>query len=523
MSETFSKGDFSLIRLLGLPKSPVYFFGLTTDEPAIGTRLTGIHHPAGSYKRISFGPRTADESIAVSDGTGIYVSPADRFFQVNQREGRTEGGSSGSPLLNSNKQIVGTLSSGPIFSSVVGEDEVLLCLADEVIDQYGRVSKAWPSIEPFFNDLRPAQMALPQAGDKFVSRRVQFQWSPGVGVTQYRLLVGKTRGSGEYADVTLSNATSYTVENLPEDGTAVYGRILSLVDKKWESADYSYLSSSGGVARAARILSPAVNTDLDSARVEFKWDEGSNVSEFMLYVGSTPGGVEFARRNLAKARSAVVENLPGNGQFVYARLYSRLGSGWTYNDAVYRTPNNRSKNFTLKIANRLAYPVSILVNERSVLSVLAGQSAEQVLPRSGEVTVEWRLVRPGHPVTGIPLGENLGDSFPAVTPADALSYEITNEVKGAAYYTPVVSNNSSETFYLEMNTGTPARGVAGAIPTRTSGAGLGYYRVQPTSSVRGYYGSYAYSGAYVSVADVAARVEPGAGVIRVDLAVPATQ
>ncbi len=521
ISQTFSKGDYSLIRLLGVPKSEVYFFGLTTEEPAVGTKLTGIHHPAGSYKRISFGPRVPDESIAVSDGTGVYTSPADRYYQVDQRQGRTEGGSSGSPLLNAKNQIIGALSSGPIFSANKAEDEVLLCLADEVVDQYGRVSKAWPSLEPFVNDLRAGQMALPQSGDKFISKTVKFQWSPGVGVTSYRLQIGKTKGGGEYADVTLSNVASYTVENLPEDGSSVYSRLSSLIENKWESSDESYLASSGGGARAARILTPVVNVQLESSRVEFTWDEGSNVSEYMLYVGSTPGGAEFARRNTQKARSAMVENLPGNGQTIFTRLYSRLSGGWTYTDAVFRAVNTQSKTFTLRIANRLAYPVAIFVNERSVMSVRGGQSAEQTLPRTaGEVLVEWRLVRPSHPVTGIALGENLGDTFVPVTPAEALSYEIGNEVKGATYFTPFVSNNSGSTFYVEMNTGTPARGVVGAIPTGASNVGLGYYRLVSTSTVRGYYGSYGYSGAYVSVP---AAPEADAGILRVNLAVPAVE
>ena len=58
------------------------------------------------------------------------------------------------------------------------------------------------------------------------------------------------------------------------------------------------------------------------------------------------------------------------------------------------------KSFTLKIANHLAYPVAVFVNERSVMSVLGGAVSEQTLPRTGQpVTVEWRLVRPAHPST----------------------------------------------------------------------------------------------------------------------------
>jgi hypothetical protein len=113
-----------------------------------------------------------------------------------------------------------------VYSPTEAEDEVLMCLDDHVVVQYGRVSKAWPGLETFINDLRPARMALPQAGDKFAARKVKFQWSPGVGVTEYRLLAGKKKGGSEYTDVTLRNATSYTVENLPEDGSSVYVQLM---------------------------------------------------------------------------------------------------------------------------------------------------------------------------------------------------------------------------------------------------------------------------------------------------------
>ena len=523
ISETFSRGDYSLIRLLGLPKSSVYFFGITTDEPAIGTKLTGIHHPEGSYKRISFGPRTPDESIGVSDGTGIFVSPADRYYQVDQREGRTEGGSSGSPLLNPKKQLIGILSSGPVFSGSEAEDEVLMCLADKVIDQYGRVSKAWPNLETFINDLRPGRMALPQAGDKFTSKKVKFQWSPGVGVTEFRLLVGKSNGGAEYADVKLPGSeSSYTTENLPENGSQIFGRLMSNVDGKWEIADYAYLASSGSPARAARIQSPAVNAQLDSSQVEFKWDEGSNVSEYMLYVGASPGGIEFARANVGKQTSTVVRNLPGNGQNLYARLFSRLSGGWTYSDAIYRAADTQAKTFTLKISNRLAYPVAVLVNERVVMSVLGGSSAEQSVPRTAQVTVEWRLVRPLHPDTRLPLGDNLGATLATVTPADSLSFEIDNAVNGSLYFTPIVSNSTAnQSFNVEVNNGTPSRAALGAIAPRTQNAGLGYHRVQLSGSVRAYYGLAGYSGPYVETAGVAARIEDETGIVRIDLSLPA--
>lgn len=521
VSESLTRGDYSMIRLLGLPKSQVQFLGITNEEPALNAPLTSIHHPAGSYKRITFGVRAADETVAVLDTAGVIASPADRYYQMLQREGRSEGGSSGSPLLNERKQIIGTLSSGPVFSAIPGEDEVLLCLSDEAIFQYGRLSKAWETLRPFIEDLRPAQMALPRTGDKFAANRVRFQWSPGVGVSEYRLQVGKTRGGSEYADLKVTGQEA-TVENLPEDGSPVYARLLSRLDDKWEVFDYSYLASSGGVTRAAALIAPAVGSVLEGSRVEFKWSEGTGVAEYLLYVGSTPGGVEYARRSMGKATSAIVTNLPGNGQRIFVRIHSRVAGGsWLHSDAIYQAATTQGGSFSLKITNQLAYPVTILVNERAVMSVRAGQYAEQVLPRQGEIVVQWQLVRPTHPASGIPLGVALADGFQPVTPAGELSYEIGTTAKGITYFTPFVTNQSGRTFFAEVNSGLATGAGAGAIENGTANLGLGYYPLAQQSNVRGYYGSYGYSGASVLVGKLVESVEPGTGIVRVDLSVPA--
>lgn len=520
VSESFTMGDMSLVRLLGLPKSPVFFLGLTTEEPKIGAQTTGIHHPAGSYKRISFGPRVEDETVAVTAEGGLVVSPSDRYYQIDTQRGRIEGGSSGSPLLNDKNQVIGTLSSGPVLSPNPAEHEVLLCQTTDLAYQYGRVSKMWPGLEPFINDLRPGRLALPKAGDKLGGRSVRFQWSPGTGVSEFRLLVGKTAGGSEYANLSLDkSAVNATVDGLPENGSQIFARLRSLVDGKWEDFDYQFLASSGPAPRPARLLAPAVNTQFESSRVQFQWDEGSNVSEYLLHVGATPGGIEFANRAAGRSTSTLVENLPGNGQTVYARLYSRIGSEWSYTETVHRASDSRTRTYNLRIANRLAYPVAIFVNERSVLSVRAGQTVEQQIPRTagtGETLVEWKLVRPTHPVTGVPMGDAIGATLAKLVPADELSFEITNDVAGQLYFTPVISNPTAFTYYVEANTGLPGRGQAGEFAPRTNAAGLGYYRLLPLSTVRGYYGSYGYTGAYQSTANLDMAAEPGSGVVRIE-------
>ena len=61
------EGDFSLILLPDVPAGTT-FAGWDIADPPLLTALTGIHHPSGSWKRISFGERVGDATVDV-EGT----------------------------------------------------------------------------------------------------------------------------------------------------------------------------------------------------------------------------------------------------------------------------------------------------------------------------------------------------------------------------------------------------------------------------------------------------------------------
>src|SRR5258708_24931149 len=92
-----------------------------------GVPVTGIHHPAGSHKRISFGVTSQ-----------IF---SDQFFQgVVWNSGVTEGGSSGPGLWEgspADARLVGELSGG-------ASD----CADPTAPDDYGRFSVIYPEIAP---------------------------------------------------------------------------------------------------------------------------------------------------------------------------------------------------------------------------------------------------------------------------------------------------------------------------------------------------------------------------------------
>jgi hypothetical protein len=146
---TIEQGDYSLVLLKDIPNN-VTFSGWDVTDPPVLTPLAGIHHPMGSWKRISFGERVTDQTVVVEDST----APGDKYLQVLEEKGRTEPGSSGSPVFSSPGVIVGTLTYG-LFSP-----DISVCEIDPSVDGYGRFSVAYQNLQDYLENL-PAAVVTP--------------------------------------------------------------------------------------------------------------------------------------------------------------------------------------------------------------------------------------------------------------------------------------------------------------------------------------------------------------------------
>jgi len=130
--DVVKNGDWSLLLLPSVPAGVSFLnWNVALDQ---GAAVTGLHHPQGSYTRISQGNRTADAGFTLNGET----APAGAYYQVAWTSGVTETGSSGSPLLNANQEVVGTLTGGPVIPQGLGSCDVAPAAV------YGRFTNAFP-------------------------------------------------------------------------------------------------------------------------------------------------------------------------------------------------------------------------------------------------------------------------------------------------------------------------------------------------------------------------------------------
>ncbi len=132
---TSPTSDYTLLLINGALPDNLYWEGWTGKTVPDGTDSTVIHHPAGDYKRISFGFKDQSQICNQDAGTNAI-----KLVRIVWTDGVTEGGSSGSGIYKDDtQQLFGQLFFGPSACGV-GPSDLYDCFG-AFTNTYTRIRK----------------------------------------------------------------------------------------------------------------------------------------------------------------------------------------------------------------------------------------------------------------------------------------------------------------------------------------------------------------------------------------------
>ena len=195
-----------------------------------------------------------------------------------------------------------------------------------------QLSGTWQYNDYTYTAAAKAVEFTPPPGSTFGGASVAFTWSAGSGASAYWLDVGTAVGQGNIFGQNVGLATSQTVNGIPTNGATIYVRLWTQLSGTWLYNDYTYTAAS--FAKAVMSI-PTPGSTFGGASVAFTWSAGSGASAYWLDVGTAVGQGNIFGQNVALVTSRTVTGIPTNGATIYVRLWTLLGSTWSYNDYTY--------------------------------------------------------------------------------------------------------------------------------------------------------------------------------------------
>jgi len=182
--------------------------------------------------------------------------------------------------------------------------------------------------------LTAATLTAPTQGSTFTATSETFTWTASTGATNYELFLGST-GPGSYNVFYSGNRTgaTLTATGLPTNGEKIYARLYTRFNTTLVYVDYTFVATT---LPPAALISPTQGSTFTSSSQTFTWNTATGSTYYELFVGSTgAGSYNLYYSGHITVASATVNNLPTNGETIYARLYTNFNGTLEYYDYTF--------------------------------------------------------------------------------------------------------------------------------------------------------------------------------------------
>ena len=184
----------------------------------------------------------------------------------------------------------------------------------------------------------PPSMTSPVPNSALDNTSASFRWQDnGTNASQWRLQVGSSIGSSNYADTQLAGTVrQLTVTGLPDDGSAVWVRLSYFFINVWRQIDYQYSAKLTSITPVITV--PAFGTTVTTVPFVVQWNPSlSTVEKWQVLVGLTQGSDSILNTNelASDARSAAVSTFPDGESLFYIRLRWQENGVWKQKDTQY--------------------------------------------------------------------------------------------------------------------------------------------------------------------------------------------
>ena len=301
----YQPSDFFLVELDDDVSSTANaFFSGWSAEPTLpgADTLIVIHHPSTDEKRISF---EFDAPHVGTWGSGSTEVPNGNHVVIPDWDiGTTEGGSSGSPLFDSNKRVIGQLHGG---NASCGNDDY---------DIFGWVASSWegggtPSsrlrdwLDPentgvmvldgrsqavcsFAVIVNNPNISLCASNDATYSLNISEAFTEEVTLS-LEGLPGGASASFSTNPAAPGSALTLTISNTTGLATGAYTLTITGTGSDQTVTSNVYLNVFGGIPSAVQLSAPVNNAAGEVLAPAFSWEATSGASSYHFVLAGDPG------------------------------------------------------------------------------------------------------------------------------------------------------------------------------------------------------------------------------------------